>query len=174
MEGNAALGERPRASALTNRATPNGANLILRLFDDGMQNISSAPQVGRLARAPRRDHRQQRGSACRRGWEAILRKFLWDDLRGGTNSRAPEFSESYGGEGGIRTLGRALRPYDGLANRCFRPLSHLSVFNSPDFSGFWSMPLHYTAIFAFRGTIATVLSLLFRRCTARRFASSLE
>src|ERR1051326_8158365 len=31
-----------------------------------------------------------------------------------------------GGEGGIRTLGRALRPYDGLANRCFRPLSHLS------------------------------------------------
>ena len=32
-----------------------------------------------------------------------------------------------GGEGGIRTLGRALRPYDGLANRCFRPLSHLSA-----------------------------------------------
>src|ERR1051326_559942 len=31
-----------------------------------------------------------------------------------------------GGEGGIRTLGRALWPYDGLANRCFRPLSHLS------------------------------------------------
>jgi len=36
------------------------------------------------------------------------------------------------------------------------------------------MSLHYTAIFAFRGTIATVLSLGFRRCTARRFASSLE
>jgi hypothetical protein len=31
-----------------------------------------------------------------------------------------------GGEGGIRTLGSALRHYDGLANRCFRPLSHLS------------------------------------------------
>ena len=35
--------------------------------------------------------------------------------------------EIYGGEGGIRTLGRGLGPYDGLANRCFRPLSHLSV-----------------------------------------------
>src|SRR5580692_10883333 len=53
--------------------------------------------------------------------------------------------EFYGGEGGIRTLGRALWPYDGLANRCFRPLSHLSVFNSPDFSGLWSMSPHYTA-----------------------------
>jgi hypothetical protein len=31
-----------------------------------------------------------------------------------------------GGEGGIRTPGRGLGPYDGLANRCFRPLSHLS------------------------------------------------
>ena len=70
--------------------------------------------------------------------------------------RALEF---YGGEGGIRTLGRALWPYDGLANRCFRPLSHLSVFNSPDFSGFWSMSLHYTAIFALRGTTATVQAL---------------
>src|SRR5512141_92557 len=32
----------------------------------------------------------------------------------------------HGGEGGIRTPGRGLGPYDGLANRCFRPLSHLS------------------------------------------------
>ena len=32
-----------------------------------------------------------------------------------------------GGEGGIRTPGSALRHYDGLANRCFRPLSHLSA-----------------------------------------------
>src|SRR5256885_16863386 len=34
-----------------------------------------------------------------------------------------------GGERGIRTLGRALRPYDGLANRWFQPLTHLSVAN---------------------------------------------
>ena len=32
-----------------------------------------------------------------------------------------------GGEGGIRTPGTGLGQYDGLANRCFRPLSHLSV-----------------------------------------------
>jgi hypothetical protein len=31
-----------------------------------------------------------------------------------------------GGERGIRTLGRALRPYGGLANRWFKPLTHLS------------------------------------------------
>ena len=42
-----------------------------------------------------------------------------NEVRGG--------KEITGGEGGIRTLGSALRHYDGLANRCFRPLSHLSV-----------------------------------------------
>jgi len=31
------------------------------------------------------------------------------------------------GEGGIRTPGTGLTPYDGLANRCFQPLSHLST-----------------------------------------------
>ena len=30
------------------------------------------------------------------------------------------------GEGGIRTRGRALTPYDGLANRYLQPLGHLS------------------------------------------------
>ena len=34
-----------------------------------------------------------------------------------------------GGERGIRTLGRALRPYGGLANRWLQPLTHLSVLN---------------------------------------------
>jgi hypothetical protein len=32
-----------------------------------------------------------------------------------------------GGEAGIRTLGRVLKPYNGLANRRFRPLSHLTA-----------------------------------------------
>jgi hypothetical protein len=31
-----------------------------------------------------------------------------------------------GGEGGIRTLGRDLNPYNALAKRRYRPLSHLS------------------------------------------------
>ena len=42
---------------------------------------------------------------------------------GGLRVRRPR----NGGEGGIRTPGRGLGPYDGLANRCFRPLSHLSA-----------------------------------------------
>ena len=32
-----------------------------------------------------------------------------------------------GGEAGIRTLGRALRPYNGLANRRLQPLGHLTA-----------------------------------------------
>jgi hypothetical protein len=34
--------------------------------------------------------------------------------------------EKYGGEGGIRTLGTGVSPYNGLANRRIRPLCHLS------------------------------------------------
>src|SRR5215813_11990685 len=47
-----------------------------------------------------------------------------------------------GGEGGIRTPGSALRHYDGLANRCFRPLSHLS--GSTLLNALGSISLHYT------------------------------
>jgi hypothetical protein len=36
-----------------------------------------------------------------------------------------------GGEGGIRTLGRDLNPYNALAKRRYRPLSHLSGSVSP-------------------------------------------
>ncbi len=36
-------------------------------------------------------------------------------------------SAGEGGEGGIRTLGTSLSSYNGLANRPFRPLRHLSV-----------------------------------------------
>ena len=32
-----------------------------------------------------------------------------------------------GGDGGIRTLDRALRPYNGLANRRLQPLGHISA-----------------------------------------------
>jgi hypothetical protein len=35
-----------------------------------------------------------------------------------------------GGEAGIRTLGRALRPYNGLANRRLQPLGHLTTASS--------------------------------------------
>jgi hypothetical protein len=35
--------------------------------------------------------------------------------------------EYAGGEAGIRTLGTAIQPYNGLANRRLKPLGHLSV-----------------------------------------------
>ncbi len=35
--------------------------------------------------------------------------------------------ESNGGEAGIRTLGRAFGPYNGLANRRLQPLGHLTA-----------------------------------------------
>ncbi len=53
----------------------------------------------------------------------------------GARCRNPEQSEglreeelrgSNGGEGGIRTLGTGVSPYNGLANRRIRPLCHLS------------------------------------------------
>src|SRR5262245_65850928 len=48
---------------------------------------------------------------------------LFDGERGGF-VRASKSRLS--GEGGIRTRGRDLTPYTGLANRRYRPLSHLS------------------------------------------------
>ena len=33
---------------------------------------------------------------------------------------------AFGGDGGIRTLDRALQPYNGLANRRLQPLGHIS------------------------------------------------
>jgi hypothetical protein len=39
----------------------------------------------------------------------------------------PTSKPENGGERGIRTLGTGYYQYDGLANRCFRPLSHLST-----------------------------------------------
>jgi hypothetical protein len=41
-----------------------------------------------------------------------------------------------GGEGGIRTLGTGVSPYNGLANRRIRPLCHLSKpFKANNLSG---------------------------------------
>ena len=37
------------------------------------------------------------------------------------------FSIASGGAGGIRTLDRALQPYNGLANRRLQPLGHSSI-----------------------------------------------
>ncbi len=62
--------------------------------------------------------------------------------------------ELAGGEGGIRTLGTGVSPYNGLANRRIRPLCHLS--------GVWSyiLPRLCWALFGHRGcgALAEVLS----------------
>src|SRR3984893_5269720 len=51
---------------------------------------------------------------------------LGEGLRMPSSSAAPTFL-LYGGDGGIRTLDRALPPYNGLANRRLQPLGHVSV-----------------------------------------------
>ena len=49
--------------------------------------------------------------------------------------------ECAGGEGGIRTLGTGVSPYNGLANRRIRPLCHLSSMTYEELSlnclSFW-------------------------------------
>ena len=44
-------------------------------------------------------------------------------------TKKPASAGNSGGEGGIRTLGTALQPYSGLANRRTRPLCDLSITN---------------------------------------------
>ncbi len=41
-------------------------------------------------------------------------------------NRVTAFKKIQNGEGGIRTHGTGMTPYNGLANRRFQPLSHLS------------------------------------------------
>jgi hypothetical protein len=43
-----------------------------------------------------------------------------------TESTNSSSNDNKNGEGGIRTRGTGLYPYDGLANRCLKPLGHLS------------------------------------------------
>src|ERR1039458_9374514 len=66
--------------------------------------------------------------------------------------RDPEvlaFKEA-GGEGGIRTLDRVVRPYNGLANRRLQPLGHLS--------GVWNYSLPLAAIRLVRAFVLAALA----------------
>src|ERR1017187_6369128 len=56
----------------------------------------------------------------------------------GITSFQVQDNKSNGGEGGIRTLDRVVRPYNGLANRRLQPLGHLS--------GVWNYSLPLAAI----------------------------
>ena len=64
------------------------------------------------------NHRIERGACL---YISLIKDVFWAE---------PAFAKATaggGGEGGIRTLGTGLSPYNGLANRPFRPLRHLSV-----------------------------------------------
>src|ERR1700692_3431072 len=82
-----------------------------------------------------------------------------------------------GGEGGIRTLDRVVRPYNGLANRRLQPLGHLSGVLKPNTCGtnlfgaianllqrdyFWSMAhgtiIEASGVFYLRYSTGTTLS----------------
>ena len=51
-----------------------------------------------------------------------------ENIASPTNARACNNTIYNNGEGGIRTRGTGLCPYDGLANRYLQPLGHLSKF----------------------------------------------
>ena len=99
---------------------------------------SLGDEVGNRALLPSKSCRFRPNSAsCRRefcelvatGWQrppASVEK--WKRLR---KKSCPSTRVKIGGEAGIRTLGTGLSPYNGLANRRFRPLSHLTGRENP-------------------------------------------
>ena len=109
-------------------------------------------------RSPRRRRRswkvKRRGDACR--W----RKLAGGEGRGeaasacdgiGPANRSRERSErvaKVGGEEGIRTLGTAFRPYNGLANRRLQPLGHLTADCKCNRNGHLANP-HFSRVKAF-------------------------
>ncbi len=79
-------------------------------FNSSNKSSRSAGIRGKIARSRRRGGRWGSSRPC-------LRKPL----------KALEFFRRSGGAGGIRTLDRALQPYNGLANRRLQPLGHSSI-----------------------------------------------
>jgi hypothetical protein len=76
------------------------------------------------------------------------------------SSQMPIFAglNTSGGEGGIRTLGTGVSPYNGLANRRIRPLCHLS--------GVWSysLPRRHRSLRASVTRVGRLLRNLRSRC----------
>jgi hypothetical protein len=68
------------------------------------------------------------GDKCRTGLPSLLRSSGAAPASLALHRRSPRRSASRagGGAGGIRTLDRALQPYNGLANRRLQPLGHSS------------------------------------------------
>ena len=66
------------------------------------------------------------GGVATRGSVAARESWLSDVECRRRNGAIPLSTGMENGEGGIRTRGRGVYPYDGLANRCLQPLGHLS------------------------------------------------
>ena len=125
MRGLEVLGSAATALAPTIAYGPSKSTLVLEELE---LLCSIAMQGLRLGRGGTSAPRGLRFRArCRHCWVrppgvATLRTASRDEP-----FASVEPSNVPGGEGGIRTPGTGLSQYDGLANRCFRPLSHLSV-----------------------------------------------
>ena len=66
----------------------------------------------------------------------MLKSFIGNDIGNlKDNKKAPLKELFNGGDRGIRTLDKALQPYDGLANRCLQPLGHVSCAVFSNISG---------------------------------------
>lgn len=62
----------------------------------------------------------------RHGPGSVQRGVYWGRRPSEANPQLSDFVRHAGGDGGIRTLDRALQPYNGLANRRLQPLGHVS------------------------------------------------
>ena len=105
---------------------PDGPDLsIVRLFVEG--GLPAVGAASRRSTAPRStappghrgstsDWRQPSLSAPKMGTQPVSR----------CHTMTYRLRPVVNGEGGIRTRGTGVTQYDGLANRCFQPLSHLS------------------------------------------------
>jgi hypothetical protein len=88
--------------------------------------------VKRIIRAAQ-DVDEPHGTTMPSSWPQMEEEILPFDLLTSLNRSGHSpwqwlaMSESNGGEAGIRTLGRAFRPYNGLANRRLQPLGHLTA-----------------------------------------------
>src|SRR5262245_33673783 len=83
--------------------------------------------VGIVNPNPRRDRlprRFERIAGGRMGFVRSSSHFLSVAIAVFAGGRIPRPA---GGDGGIRTLDRALQPYNGLANRRLQPLGHIST-----------------------------------------------
>jgi hypothetical protein len=130
---------RPARSVRAGHIDVAKRQLCVRQSDWNRQVTS--PKSGRLRYVPltRRVHASQSRSARRgdsaAGWcssSTVPWRHFGDGL--GDVKTINKTGQETGGEAGIRTLGRSLSPYNGLANRRLQPLGHLTAAGFPKYT----------------------------------------